>query len=229
MVMPRRHRDGSRAVAALLAMALHIALLLGLMATLAPHTWHQARSSALVAINLIDRVYIKPPPPQPLRRPHAATGVATMPASHQPDVAPSPVSVPSVKIVPGNASPAPPAMATGASPGAGAAAAAAGQGFGDGAGDRPGTGPTKINGEIREADYPAAGRALRIGHAVLVVFTIGTDGRAHGCTVREPSPDPDADALTCRLVEARFRFRPATNAAGSPISMTYGWRQKWFY
>ena len=103
--------------------------------------------------------------------------------------------------------------------------AANGTGKGTGSG---GTRPVQLAGDIRVADYPAASRALRIGHAVLIVFTVGTDGRAHDCQVREASPDPDADAITCRLAEQRFRFRPATDAAGNPVTAIYGWRQKWF-
>jgi periplasmic protein TonB len=46
--------------------------------------------------------------------------------------------------------------------------------------------------------------------------------------VIRPSPDPEADAIVCRLAEQRFRFRPATDAAGNPVPATYGWRQEWF-
>jgi protein TonB len=46
--------------------------------------------------------------------------------------------------------------------------------------------------------------------------------------VVEPSPDPEADRITCRLAEERFRFRPARNAGGEPVAAQYGWRQRWF-
>jgi protein TonB len=78
-------------------------------------------------------------------------------------------------------------------------------------------------------DYPIASRDLRIGKAVLVVFTVGVDGRAHDCEVREPSGDAEADAITCRLAVARFRFRPASDAAGNAVAVKYGWRQRWHY
>ena len=59
-------------------------------------------------------------------------------------------------------------------------------------------------------------------------MTVGTDGRASNCRVTEPSPDPEADRITCRLAVERFRFKPATDAIGNPVPATYGWRQRWF-
>ena len=87
----------------------------------------------------------------------------------------------------------------------------------------------KIAGEINAArDYPRAGRDARIGDYVIVYMTVGTDGRAHNCRVQRPSRDPQADALTCRFAEERFRFTPATDSAGNRVASTYGWRQRWF-
>ena len=88
----------------------------------------------------------------------------------------------------------------------------------------------KIAGEINSArDYPKATRDLRIDSSVTIYMTVGTDGRARNCRVQRASRDAEADAITCRLAEQRFRFKPATDAAGNPVESTYGWRQKWFY
>ena len=57
---------------------------------------------------------------------------------------------------------------------------------------------------------------------------VGVDGRASNCTIYRPSPDPEADRLTCRLVVERLRFRPATDAAGNPVPAPFYWRQRWF-
>ena len=62
----------------------------------------------------------------------------------------------------------------------------------------------------------------------MVYLTVGTDGRARHCRVQKASPDPEADAIVCRMADARFRFRAATNANGDPVESTYGWRQRWF-
>ncbi len=103
-------------------------------------------------------------------------------------------------------------------------------GAGDGQGSGGGTKPVKIAGEINSArDYPIASRDLRIGDHVIVWLTVGTDGRATACRVARASRDAEADAITCRLAQERFRFRPATDAAGRPVVSTYGWQQRWFY
>ena len=39
---------------------------------------------------------------------------------------------------------------------------------------------------------------------------------------------PQADAITCRLVETRLRFRPAMDASGNPVPAPFFWRQRWF-
>ena len=91
--------------------------------------------------------------------------------------------------------------------------------------------PVKTAGEINDArDYPVppGGREIRRGKQVVVYMTVGTDGRARNCRVVQPSPDPEADRITCRLAEERFRFRPATDAMGNPVAAEYGWRQRWF-
>ena len=91
--------------------------------------------------------------------------------------------------------------------------------------------PVKIAGDINDArDYPVppGGREIRRGHHVIVHMTVGTDGRARNCRIVEPSPDPEADRITCRLAEERFRFRPARDEDGNPVAAPYGWRQDWF-
>jgi protein TonB len=60
------------------------------------------------------------------------------------------------------------------------------------------------------------------------VLTVGTDGRVRSCRIHKPSPDAEADAITCRLARERFRFRPATDRAGNPIESEFGWQQRWF-
>jgi protein TonB len=88
-----------------------------------------------------------------------------------------------------------------------------------------------ISGRIDDArDYPTppGGRRIRRGHDVVIELTVGTDGRVSACRVTDPSPDPEADAITCRLATERFVFRPRLNAAGEPVVGTYRWRQRWF-
>jgi protein TonB len=79
----------------------------------------------------------------------------------------------------------------------------------------------RVSGEINGArDYPAASRRAGVQGSVVVRFTVGTDGRASGCRVTRSSVNAELDALTCRLVEQRFRYRPARDSSGNPVSDT---------
>lgn len=62
----------------------------------------------------------------------------------------------------------------------------------------------------------------------MVRFTVGIDGRARDCRVITSSGHAVLDATTCRLIEARFRYAPARDAAGQPVAEERGWRQRWW-
>lgn len=110
--------------------------------------------------------------------------------------------------------------------GAGTGSGHSGSGQGNGGARRL----EKIAGDINSArDYPKKSRELRIGHSVTIQLTIGTDGLVKDCIIVEPSPDAQADAITCRLARERFRFNPALDAQGNPVAGQYRWRQRWFY
>lgn len=123
------------------------------------------------------------------------------------------------------------ASAVGDATGGGSAGAGTGSGgAGNGAGGRyVATRPVKVAGDITSArDYPREGRDARIGRSVVILLTVGTDGRVAGCRVYRPSGDPSADAITCKLATERFRFRPALDQNGVPVEATFGWEQRWF-
>ncbi|MEL6239644.1 MAG: TonB family protein, partial [Pseudomonadota bacterium] len=115
---------------------------------------------------------------------------------------------------------------------------AAGEGGGTGSGlSGPGQGgvavtrPQHISGAINNArDYPTppGGRDARRGTQVIVRVIVGTNGRARDCSIYRPSPDPEADRLTCSLVIERLGFRPARDANGNPVDAPFYWRQRWF-
>jgi protein TonB len=121
------------------------------------------------------------------------------------------------------------AGSAGAGTGGGSAGAGTGNG-GSGNGSGVGAQPAvKIAGDINATrDFPARTREQRIGSSVIVVLTVGTDGRVRACRIHQSSPDPEADVITCRLAAQRFRFRPATDRTGNPVESEYGWRQRWF-
>jgi len=121
----------------------------------------------------------------------------------------------------------------GATPNPGSGSGAGGRGDGTGAGGTgSGTGGgTKAvwrSGAIRDRDYPRDASRAKAGGEVEVRFTIEASGRASGCRVTRSSGDASLDQTTCRLIEDRFRFKPATNAAGENVSSQYGWRQSWW-
>lgn len=185
------------------------------------------------------QVSLPPPPPSP---PPSQSGdeAAGKAAPEAPRATPREAAAPKPRV-PARRNPAPPASGSGSSSASGAGASGAGSG-GGGSGEGTGSGGSgagsgsgaarpaeKIAGDINSIrDYPRAGRDARIGHSVTIAMTIGTDGRAHGCRVVASSGDPEADRITCRLAEQRFRFRPRLDGAGNPVEAQYQWRQRFF-
>lgn len=107
-----------------------------------------------------------------------------------------------------------------------------GPGFGSGGqGDGYGgtvTGPRYLSGTITRKHIPrSVWKAGNRGN-VVAHFTVGTDGRARDCQIRQSSGHPALDATTCRLIEQRFRFEPARDARGRAVAHPYGWRQEWW-
>ena len=43
------------------------------------------------------------------------------------------------------------------------------------------------------------------------------NGRVTRCIVTSSSGIPELDALTCRLIQKRFRYRPSTDRNGRPV------------
>jgi protein TonB len=103
---------------------------------------------------------------------------------------------------------------TGPAIGAGAGGGTGGNGYG---GDEGGTDLEQIAGEITSHDYPRDLREAGIGGRVGVVFKVEPNGRVGSCTVTRSSGVPELDALTCRLIQQRFFYRPSTDRYGRPI------------
>lgn len=221
----------------LLAVALlHVGLGFAILTGLASGAITLIQDAATAAYSVpLDPPAPPPPPANPVPTPEPAgdEGAAAKRAK------PKPVAAPPAQI-PNKAMAAAPVASTGDATKSGAAGAGSGTGGGNagagtgagGSGDGSGSGAgraVKIAGDITATrDYPARTRNLRLGKSVVVVLTVGTDGRVHGCRIHQASPDPEADAITCRLATERFRFRPATDRAGTPIASEFGWQQRWF-
>jgi protein TonB len=118
-----------------------------------------------------------------------------------------------------------------AGPGQGAGGAGNGTGGGGSGGDGEGgaavVGPRQIRGKLSFSDLPdgllAPGEERRVG----VRYTVEIDGTVSGCRADEPSGLPVLDALACRLIEQRFRFRPARDAKGRPVPATIQEAHTW--
>lgn len=195
------------------------------------------RAASAITVTITSPPEVQPSPdPSPLPDEGAAGDAGAEAVARAETAAQPPIPPPTPR-------PAPRAASTGtanqsgardAGDGTGAGGPGDGTGSGRGGSGRGGiavTGPEKIAGDINDArDYPTppGGRSIRRGTSVVVFMTVTTEGRAANCRVTEPSPDPEADAITCRLAEERFRFNPARDANGTPVTSTYGWRQRWF-
>ncbi len=220
--LSRKHRvaAASAAIAAVALIGLGLASGLDLTAV-------RTASEAITAIALPAPPPEKPPPPEAPQTDKAA-GESAPPA----EIAKAAPVVASRPKVP---QPKPPPVAAAPVPGQGseASAGAGGQGSGTGSGGSgdgagAGTRPVLLSGRIRDNDYPRAASHAKIGGEVEVRFTIETSGHVTRCRITRSSGDAALDATTCRLIEERFRFRPATNAAGAAVASQYGWRQSWW-
>jgi len=213
-----RERIPALVAAAIIQAALAVALLSGFTV--------QVDRARDVVEQLID-VQLPPPPEPPQPKPKAIHSkaaprpAAPPPRAAKPGGSPGPAHRAQAIIarVAIPAAPAPPAgggAGIGLSRGTGAGGGPGGQGSGDeGEG---GTDLVQIAGAILPSDYPGELRERGIGGRVGFLFTVGANGRVTHCSVTRPSGVAELDALTCRLIQQRFVYRPSTDASGRPIA-----------
>ena len=119
-------------------------------------------------------------------------------------------------------------------PGRGAGNRGDGRGGGGPGGDGDGTGggeavvgPRRISGSLSYRDLPEGVLTDYGMIEVEVIFTVLPNGRATGCRAERSSGSALLDSTACRLIEQRFRFRPARDAAGRAVRAqmieTHGW------
>lgn len=195
----------------------------------------------------------EPPPPPPRRtRPTPTTRTSAKPEASRPKDAASPenlrnqASAVFAPVLPPLRTP-PPIIAaprpgvgdaanTGASDRIGPGQGAGGVGDGTGGGGNGGGGngdgdavtrPIQIKGKLYWSDLPAELREAKRGGELELRYTVTPQGRVVDCRVTKSSGLSALDAQTCRLITQRFRFRPARNAAGQPVTSgieeTHGW------
>lgn len=156
-----------------------------------------------------------PKPPQPASKPLGASAPPSRGAARPPSPPKPPHPLPS---------PAPARASVdvgsqlesgaGAAPGTGTGVGGAGTGGG------AATLPVHIAGALTNADYARTPHPRGAEGTVSIAFRVRSDGSVDHCRVTSSSGYPAIDAATCRLVEQRFRFRPALDAAGQPIDFT---------
>jgi len=109
--------------------------------------------------------------------------------------------------------------------GSGSGSGAGGEGTGRGAGlVSP---PVRVEGALTHADYRRVRPPEGAAGTVRVSFRVRADGRADRCSVLRSSGVAVFDEATCRLIERRFRYRPARDAAGRAIDWTIRTEYTW--
>lgn len=178
-------------------------------------------SASLTVLNL------KPPPPELPRKPREPIkqgGGSPAPKARPPPpiIAPIPAipAPPPLTIVPPVIAGGGPAGAGtgGIGSGTGQGSGGAGSGQGEGVGNGRGfSGARQVRGRFRNSDFPASAKGagrLKIG----VRYAIGPSGRVDQCEIIEPSGYPEVDAMTCHVIVDRYRFKPARDEQGVPVT-----------
>ena len=120
-----------------------------------------------------------------------------------------------------------PGPGTGAG-GVGTGTGSGGSGSGTGGGGSGGvaTRPSVVRG-ITNRDYPnEVSRFWPRGGAVFIAVRVLPNGRATDCKINRSIGIPAIDQWTCKLVEERGLFRPATDVNGRPVAAWYGYIQR---
>jgi periplasmic protein TonB len=178
----------------------------------------------------------RPPPVSPpvrpkptLRRDHRAAAApkaepTPLGGSPGPKPAHAPPSITPLVAVRPSVAPSGGGAGSGPAVGSGSGGGTGGRGTGGGKG---GTDLVQIAGAILPSDYPRDLRERGIGGRVEMVFTVGPNGRVTRCTVTRSSGVAELDALTCRLIEQRFVYRPTIDRYGRPIADEVEGEQDW--
>ena len=235
--VPPRERYTALAAAAVVTLGLGVVLSSGLQVNVGRM---KATAQQLIEVALLQPPQAQPPRPKvpervPRPKPEAqqksAPKTAPAPLGGSPGTARASESPAVVAIVPIRAAPLPaPGGGTGTGPavGSGSGGGTGGVGTGSGAGgDGGGTELEQIGGDIFPSDYPKRVGNAGMGGVVGVIFRVEVHGRASRCRVLRSSGIPELDALTCRLIEQRFRFRPSTDSSGRPIADEVEYDHEW--
>ena len=179
---------------------------------------------ALVVIDLKPPPPAEPPPPPPPPKPHEPAEQGGREAAPKAPPPPEIVAAPLPLPAPPPIIMTPPIILGGAAPagaggvGSGTGAGGTGSGTGRGSGDGGAFSDARqIRGRFRNSDFPASARGagrVKIG----VRYAVGPGGTVDDCEIIESSGYPEVDEMTCRVIVERYRFKPARDEEGTPVT-----------
>ncbi len=226
-------RSSSRYPAAILAGVMEIAAVLVLINGLSASGVMGQQTALPTVFNLAPSPSPTPPPPPSQHHVKVAGKSAAAGAkAHASPVVAAAIIVPIFPVVAATTPAAGTqaingAAVTGVGSGAGGAGngtGSGGQGQGDGSG---GAEAELVSGRIKDSDYPYEAMIQRARGQVRISLGVDARGRATGCRIARSSGFAILDDLTCQLALKRFRFRPARDAAGRPVSGTINYDHDW--
>ncbi len=219
-----RQRTIAALASGLLVAAIAAMLVLGLRVNLSA-----PRLPSLVAISLEPPVPEPDPPPPPARSraPPGAPSPANLRNRASPVIA-VPNPLPSTPIVAATKPAEGDATQSGAADRVGTGEGAGGAGDGTGGGGGIATEPVQIRGRLTVDDFPFGLIGPGERASVRLSYVVETDGRVTNCRIQRSSGFAEVDAMACRLIEQRFRYRPARNAAGEPVRTGVEETHTWF-
>lgn len=244
--VPHRHPwNRDRVVAALLAIAVQLALGYALIRGLSVR-FPDAVEQSLKLFSAESPP--KPPPPRTIpapklaaKRPEGRASAPNLRSRATEIAAPEPVVVIPVPPPPVVVAPKPftqndPTSGSALVRGPGTGAGGSGDGFGSGGdGDGDGSGgrdagetpPRFLRGRMSTSDLPEELFVTGFNGTVGVRYVVDRSGRVPYCEVTRSSGNATVDAITCRLIRERFRYRPSRDAAGRPVESTIVENHTW--
>lgn len=76
-------------------------------------------------------------------------------------------------------------------------------------------------------DYPSRSLREEEEGVTTVTLTVGTNGRVQSCAISRSSGHSRLDDATCKNMQRRARFRPATDSSGNEVVGTYSQSVRW--
>jgi periplasmic protein TonB len=83
------------------------------------------------------------------------------------------------------------------------------------------------SGWLSPDDYPRAPLVDGVEGTAAYRLIVGTNGRVSACEVTRSTGNGQLDAATCKFIERRARFEPATDESGAKVVGSYTGTVKW--